>query len=222
MLFFAIDNTLLDDRTADASAALAIYSKNPKLQSLYAESEFAGVWDDLRQKSYQAYEKGTLSLEQHRLESIKAVFKNDIDESEADNVLKEYLSAYEENWQLYPDVIPSLEKYKDVSKGIISNGEKKEQLNKLKKTGIDHYFEIILISDDIGISKPDAAIFLKAVDLAGKEPSQCYFLGDKVDTDAKAAQDAGLVGVWMNRRIVDPKTEKVPELISLFDLVYSP
>lgn len=126
----------------------------------------------------------------------------------------------EENGQLYPDVIPLLERYKDTKKGIISNGDKNQQRQKLKKAGIDKYFDVVVISDDIGISKPDPEIFLHAAAAAGKDPSQCWYIGDKVDTDAKAAMDAGFTGVWLNRRFIDEKKEKVPEIISLNDLSY--
>lgn len=221
MIFFDIDNTLLDDRTAQAAAALALYHANDSLQKQYAESTFAGIWKDAVHKNYQQYKAGKLTFGEHRLESVRTVFNAPLNHPDALLLLDVYNTAYKDNWQLYPDVIPALEKYKTVTKGIISNGDTDEQKEKLRKTGIDSYFDIILISDDIGVFKPDPAIFLKAVEMAGKDPSQCYYLGDKVATDAKAAQDAGLVGIWMNRRIVDPKTEKVPELISLNDLVYS-
>lgn len=126
----------------------------------------------------------------------------------------------EEDRQLFPDVIPLLEKYKDTPKGIIANGDGEQQRQKLKNAGIDHYFDVVVISSDIGIHKPDPGIFIHAVKLAGKEPSQCWYIGDKVDTDAKAAKDAGLTGVWLNRKFIDEKKEPVPEVISLFDLNY--
>ena len=44
--------------------------------------------------------------------------------------------------------------------------------------------------------------------------------GDQEVTDAKAAKDSGLTGVWLNRKMAG-KYEKVPEIISLNDLIYS-
>ncbi len=221
MIFFDIDNTLLDNDVAQTSAANSIYIQNNELQNLYPEKDFPGIWNDITEKYVKQYVEGKLTFQQQRQARIKDIFKIKSDESEINLIFEDYLAAYEKNWQLYPDVIPILERYKDTPKGIISNGDKVQQRQKLKKTGIDHYFDVIVISDDIGIFKPDPAIFLHAVKLAEKEPAQCYYIGDQVDTDAKAAMDAGLTGVWLNRRFIDEKKEKVPELISLNDLNYS-
>ncbi len=221
MIFFDIDNTLLDNDTAQASAANYIYNQTLELQNLFSEKEFPGIWNEITQKYVQQYTAGKLTFHQQRKERLNDIFKSDLNEKKFNLIFNDYLSAYKKNWQLYPDVIPVLERYKDTPKGIISNGDKDQQRQKLENTGIDHYFDIVVISDDIGISKPDPTLFLHAVKLAQKEPSQCYYIGDQVDTDAKAAMDAGLTGVWLNRKFIDEKKEKVPEIISLNDLSYS-
>ncbi len=220
MLFFDIDNTLLDNDTAQALAAISIYNQNQQLRDFYSEKEFPDLWNEVAEKYVQQYIDGKLSFQQQRQARVKEIFKSTLDEQEADAILKDYLAAYEENWQLYYDVLPMLERYKDTPKGIISNGDKDQQRRKLKKTGIDHYFNIIVISEDIGIFKPDPEIFLHAVKKAGMEPSQCWYIGDKVSIDAKAAMDSGMKGVWLNRRFAG-KDIKVPEIISFNDLFYS-
>ncbi|MCG8637963.1 MAG: HAD family hydrolase [Desulfobacterales bacterium] len=219
MLFFDIDNTLLDNDSAQSAAAMSIYNQNQQLQDLYAEEEFPGIWNETAEKYFRQYATGGLSFQQQRRARIKEIFRNTLDDREADTVLKDYQAAYEENWQLYYDVLPVLEKYRDVPKGIISNGDGAQQREKLKKTGIDHYFSTVVISGDIGIFKPDPRIFLHAVEKAGMEPSRCWYIGDKVVTDAKAAMDSGLTGVWLNRKFAG-KDEKVPEIISFNDLIY--
>ena len=78
----------------------------------------------------------------------------------------------------------------------------------------------MVISEDIGIAKPDPGIFLHAVKQAGMEPSKCWYIGDKISIGAKAAMDAGLTGIWLNRKLAG-KDEKVPEIISFTDLIYS-
>lgn len=221
MIFFDIDNTLLDNDTAQASAAMVIYGKYRKLQALYSEKKFPGIWNEAADRYVKEYEQGRLTFLQQRQERINEIFKGSLNKEEADMVLADYIASYGENWQLYPDVMPVLERYKNTPKGIISNGDKDAQRQKLHKTGIAHYFDIIVISEDIGVFKPDPEIFLHAVRQAGKEPAQCLYIGDKVDTDAKAAKDAGLTGIWLNRKFIGEKTERVPEIISLNDLSYS-
>ncbi len=220
MIFFDIDNTLLDNRTAQAAAAMSIYHKSPQLKDFYSEAQFSDTWRETTKTYVQQYTAGRLTFQRQRQERISDIFKGSLDKQEIRTILSDYGTVYKESWQLYPDVIPLLEKYKDIPKGIISNGDKDLQRQKLIKTGITDYFDTIVISDDIGVFKPDPDIFLYAVKQAQKQPSQCYFIGDKVDTDAKAAIDAGMAGIWINRRITDEKTEKVPEIISLNDFFY--
>lgn len=220
MIFFDIDNTLLDNETAQANAAATVYKQNQQLQNLYTAKDFPGIWNAVTETYMQQYTAGSLTFEQQRQERLKKIFKGGLDEKKADVFFEDYLAAYEDNWQLYHDVIPLLEKYKDTPKGIISNGDSDQQRKKLNKTGIDHYFDVVVISDDIGVFKPDPEIFHYAAKKAGKTPSQCWYVGDKVDTDAKAAKDAGFTGVWVNRKFIDEKKEPVPEVITLNDLNY--
>lgn len=220
MIFFDIDNTLINNDAAQDAAAASVYRHNTLLQDHYTEEQFQGLWNKVTQKYQHQYLTGRMTVEQHRLVLWKEIFKTMPDEKEMAAFFEKYLAANEENWQLYPDVIPLLERYKDTPKGIISNGDSDRQRQKLKKTGIDNYFEVVVVSGDIGVFKPDPKIFLHAAGLAGKEPSQCWYVGDKVDTDAKAAKDAGFTGVWVNRKFIDEKKEPVPEVISLNDLSY--
>ena len=218
MIFFDIDGTLLDNETAQTSAALALYRQTPRLQDLYAEAEFPGIWNRVTETCFLRYTAGRITFQEQRQERLREILKKSLDETAVNAMLKTYLKAYEDHWQLYPDVIPLLERYKDTPKGIISNGDRDQQRRKLEKTGIDPYFEVVVVSDDIGVFKPDPGIFEHAARLAGKAPSQCWYIGDRVDTDAKAAKDAGMTGVWINRKFIDEKKEKVPEVISLNDL----
>jgi len=220
VIFFDIDDTILDHDTAQTSAATFLFRQNSILHNFYTEEEFPAIWDGVTEKYVRQYIDGKLSFQEQRQERLKTIFREPVEKDVMDALFQTYLTAYEENWQLFPDVLPILEKYKEIPKGIISNGDKVQQRQKLKKTGIEHYFETVVISDDIGVYKPDPELFLHACKLAGKNPSDCYYIGDKVDTDAKAAVDAGLRGVWLNRKFIEGKKERVPEILSLSDFNY--
>jgi len=40
-------------------------------------------------------------------------------------------------------------------------------------------------------------------------PSKCYYIGDDLHTDAKAASEAGLKGIWLNRDQEKRKNEAI-------------
>ncbi len=102
--------------------------------------------------------------------------------------------------------------------GIISNGDKYQQRQKLRDLKIIERFEVIVISDDIGISKPNPEIFWYGCKKAKENLAKCYYVGDNLHTDAKAASEAGLKGIWLNREQEKRKDEAIIEVSALYQL----
>ena len=55
-------------------------------------------------------------------------------------------------------------------------------------------FDILVISGDVGIRKPDPAIFALAADRLSLPPAACVFVDD-LDKNIEAAEEAGMAGV---------------------------
>ena len=79
-------------------------------------------------------------------------------------------------------------------------------------------FEIVIVSDEVGCSKPEKKIFLHACKRAGEQPGQCVYIGDKLDVDALAGRKAGLNSIWLNRGRVRKNSQGVPEINGLNEL----
>jgi len=79
------------------------------------------------------------------------------------------------------------------------NGNAQQQCKKLTLLSIENYFEEIIISSDAGFSKPDVRIFEAAFEKSGISAKDCVYIGDRLETDAIAASNAGMRGVWLNR-----------------------
>lgn len=144
---------------------------------------------------------GELSFQGQRRERLKEIFSHNriLSDGEADNLFQKYLGCYEKNWRLFPDVISCFEELGDVRLGIISNGDSIQQRQKLTATGIAARFSVVIISDDIGTSKPDSKIFLEACRMAGVSPSECWHIGNNLETDFQGSLSAGMKGVWLTR-----------------------
>jgi putative hydrolase of the HAD superfamily len=102
--------------------------------------------------------------------------------------------------------------------GIISNGDKYQQRQKLRDLKILDRFEVIVISDDIGISKPNPEIFWHGCKKANESHADCYYIGDDLHTDAKAASEARLKGIWLNREQKKRKDKTIIEISALYQL----
>jgi HAD superfamily hydrolase (TIGR01549 family) len=76
--------------------------------------------------------------------------------------------------------------------GLISNGIGQLQRGRLRSLGLDDCFDPLLISEEVGIRKPDRRIFDLAVDRLGLPRERILFVGDSISDDLVGARDAGL------------------------------
>lgn len=200
VIFFDIDNTLVDYFSAEREAAKLLYQSYADTQRISEES-FLLRWKESTEFHYQQYLCGKLGLQEQRRLRIQSAFERNqpIGVGLADRMFAEYLECYEMNWRLFPDVVPALESLRNFSKGIISNGDPEQQRRKLTALGIACHFEKTLISGDIGIPKPDRRIFEAAAGLFGQGAADCTYIGDHLDTDVRAARAAGFEAYWIVR-----------------------
>ncbi len=80
--------------------------------------------------------------------------------------------------------------------GIITNGSALGQGMKLQKTGVEKWFDTILISGKEGVAKPDPEIFHRAAERLGVPEERCVFVGDTFSNDIQGALKAGMDAVW--------------------------
>ena len=84
----------------------------------------------------------------------------------------------------------------DLLLGIVTNGYGQFQMNVIKALEIERFFGTILVSEWEGIKKPDPRIFLRAAQQLGVSPYECIFIGDHPVNDVRAAEKAGMKGIW--------------------------
>jgi putative hydrolase of the HAD superfamily len=95
----------------------------------------------------------------------------------------------------FDDVLPGLLRLKGrVLVGSITNGNAD-----LQTIGLARHFEASVAAPQLGVAKPDPAIFLEGCRLLDVAPHEAVYVGDDVLLDVQGAQRAGMRGVWMNR-----------------------
>ena len=218
MIFFDIDRTLLDHESAERAAALTFQKEHPEVFTESPE-KFVERWHTVAEKYIKRHIDGEFSFREQRRIRLKELFGHhrQLSDADADGLFESYLRHYENNWKLYDDVLDCLEELSGYGLGIISNGDSEQQRQKLHNLGIIGMFSTIVISGDIGISKPEAGIFITACERAGVAPDQCYFVGDNLKIDAEAGTKAGLTGIWLNRDGREADTD-LPVIFSLREL----
>jgi len=122
--------------------------------------------------------------------------------------------------QLYSDARRCLDHLRGEGRalGVISNSTSEARVRQiLNKVEILDLFDRIVSSGTEGVEKPDLEIFRRAVKRMSVEPGEAIYVGDLPYTDAKAAQAAGLRGIWLNREGFG-YGEDPPEITSLLEV----
>lgn len=127
-------------------------------------------------------------------------------------------------YTLYPDAHQTLHalNQKGIKLGIISNVGQALALTRrpfLKENGILHLFDAIIFSVEVGVVKPEKAIFDLALREIGEgNPSSTMHVGDSPIEDVKGARNAGLIPVLFDS-LDFMSTENVIKIKVLSDIL---
>ncbi|EEX75560.1 YjjG family noncanonical pyrimidine nucleotidase [Leptotrichia hofstadii] len=109
--------------------------------------------------------------------------------------------------------------------GIVTNGIKEVQHSRIENSAISKYIDKIIISDEVGVNKPDKRIFEYAINYFEiMDKSEVIMIGDSLGADIKGGQNAGIDTCWVNLRNnvndtgIVPKYE-VNKLEKLFEIL---
>ena len=77
--------------------------------------------------------------------------------------------------------------------------------------------------DTLGFGKPDPRVFALACELIGVDAANVAYVGDEYDIDALAANEAGLMGIWLDRgtghSVGPPEATSITTLAGLVELI---
>lgn len=110
-----------------------------------------------------------------------------------------------------PEYYPFLKSYKKhFEVGIITNGSTQRQKAKIINTNLNNYFDTIIISEEVGFSKPDKRIFELALNKLNVQSENILFVGDDLEKDIAGPQNANIKGVWFNPQKIKNTTKIQP------------
>jgi HAD superfamily hydrolase (TIGR01549 family) len=100
---------------------------------------------------------------------------------------------------LQPDVVPALVGLRQNYRlGVLANQERwiREAMG---RDGIHRYFDVWAVSAEVGVDKPDPALFRYALAEAAAPAERCAMVGDRLDNDILPARKLGMRTVWLLR-----------------------
>jgi putative hydrolase of the HAD superfamily len=209
-IFFDLDHTIWDfDRNAEETL-IELYARY-ELESLGLRSsrEFIDTYTENNQLLWAEYHLGKITKETLRSERFSKTFiQLGIQPSHIPSQFEDdYVRLTPTRTNLFEGsekVLTYLQKKYTLH--IISNGFKESTLTKMDKSGLNPYFANVIISEDVGVNKPDKAIFEYALRLASAQKEESIMIGDSLEADIRGAQDYGMKAIYFN-----PMNKEKPE-----------
>lgn len=111
------------------------------------------------------------------------------------------------------DLLESL--HGKVKIGIVTNGFTSLQDIRLTRTGFKHFFDLLVISEEVGVAKPDVRIFEYTIEKMNQaiDPKRVLMVGDNPHSDILGGQNAGMKTCWLNEHGKDTPQGVLPDLI---------
>ena len=199
MIFFDIDGTLIDHASASAAASLSFFDHFPGAIP-FSREQFPAAWEEILNKHFNRFCRGEISLWEQRRARTREVFAApEMNDEEADAHYRIFIGDYEALTRAFDDAQPCLHSLAGERLGIISNGAREQQIGKLQRAGLLHYFSVMVYSEDVGLGKPSASIFLEACRRAGNAYESCVHIGDDLEADVVPSRALGMRGIHLSR-----------------------
>ena len=220
ILIFDADQTLFDFKKSEKEA-LRKSIEHYKIK--YKETYHLHNYSIVNLQIWKELEEGKITQKQLKVERFKRFFdviKLHINPEEFAQVFMDYLSKESHLYDESIDLIKELSsQYKLI---IITNGLTKVQNVRIMKSIIAPYFEHIIVSETVGVSKPNPEIFdiaLKGIKKVNK--SEILMIGDNLKSDILGGINYGIDTAWCNLFNKENDTEIQPtyEFHSLWELI---
>ncbi len=119
----------------------------------------------------------------------------------ADELSAMYLQRYDQSHSAmdgaYDLLMTARERFRFV--GLITNGFPEQVQQKLELLQWDSFFDAVVISEVVGVAKPNRRIFDLAQGLCSAETEQIVYVGDNYEVDMVGAKGVAWKTVWFDR-----------------------
>jgi YjjG family noncanonical pyrimidine nucleotidase len=196
---FDLDQTLLDFHASEYKALGIVLRAN----GLSFSDKIYQAFKAYNKSLWLELEKGTIS----RTELFTMRFQDVFGRCEGDTagldplkVNDDFIRTMSVNGVLMDGALEFVRKLRenisDARIYIASNGATINAKGRIASTGMDRYIDGLFISEEMGVTKPDAAFFDICLEKIGEPKSSCIMIGDSLSSDMLGAKNASLDSVW--------------------------
>lgn len=198
-LIFDLDDTLLDFKSAEASAIKQVMAEF----GIDPSDENVELYSGINLSFWKRFEKGEIEREkifEGRFIELAKALEISIDTKK---MRERYFEALSLGGQVFPYTVPLLEYlYEKYTLSAATNGALITQKRRIAASGIEKYFKGgIYISEEIGLQKPQKEYFEHILAALGNPPkNQVLVLGDSLSSDILGANNISVDCCFVNLR----------------------
>lgn len=212
-IYFDLDNTLLDHNKAESQSHQAVYDSFPVLRQIPL-NRWLETYQEVNHNLWVRYQNG--EIDRHQLHFSRfhdSMVKMGLPTDNSHEIGISYMEMYRENWAWVDQAEETIELVsKHFNVGIITNGFKETQLKKFEKLSMNRFTRQMVISEELGVLKPDPKVFDYATELAGVSREEILYVGDSYASDVVGGLKAGWKTAWYTGVVGEEDADLSPDL----------
>lgn len=197
VILFDADDTLFDFKKSERHA---LENTMVEYEIDYDESYHLKIYQEINSSIWRDFESGVITQKELKIERFKrfsSALNTIFDASEFSKSYTKHLGLasflYDESLELIENL------HSNYRLAIITNGLTEVQNNRIRKSTISKYFEDIVISEEVKVSKPNPKIFELALsNIRHNDKSKVLMVGDSLTSDIQGGINFGIDTCWLN------------------------
>ncbi len=199
-VWFDLDDTLLDHRGAESRALTALATHHAHFFGDASQSDIHDAYARINGRVWSEYAAGRRDKDGAKYGRFELLLR-DLNPAGLDNAIllaDEYLRLYASYWRWVDGARNALTRIaKHVPVGLMTNGFTEIQHAKLRQfPELSRMCSHIVISEEVGVLKPDIRLFRHAEGLCGHAGDQVLYVGDSLSSDVTGGVGAGWQVAW--------------------------
>lgn len=209
VIIFDADQTLFDFKKSEK---VAFMNTRYDFNLEYDEEHHLKIYKEINTAIWDDFEKGKITQEKLKVERFRRLGERLKEEFNENEFAKRYMYNLSTASYLYEDSRELIEKlHLDRKLSIVTNGLSAVQNTRIRKSEIAHYFQDIVVSEEVNVAKPNPRILEIALEnLKYTDKSRVLIVGDSLSSDIQGGINFGIDTCWYNPQKKKNETGIVP------------
>jgi len=198
-VYFDLDDTLLDHRTAEKNALADVHAAFPDAFEGVTTEQVQTTYHYHNEPLWKRYADGEIEKEELKHLRIKRTLETlAVNGVSSERVSAHYIERYTHHWTPTDGAFEAFERVADrFPVGLLTNGFSETQHAKIERFPVlAERSDAVVLSEETGFLKPDARVFNHAAETADVAPEAILYVGNSLHSDVEGGLNAGWQVAW--------------------------